>query len=146
MTSSAIITPASSSPIWLKVAAVFGVVWYAFGLLQFWLGFSMDINAAVEIGAISAAHGAAIATTPGLIWLTFAIASLAGLIGSILLFARSARAKTAFAVSLLSAAIYYAWIYGLSGSGADRPSEEGVIACVVGGVTLAFLLLSRRAV
>mmetsp|Transcript_22991 Transcript_22991/g.38812 ORF Transcript_22991/g.38812 Transcript_22991/m.38812 type:complete len:147 (+) Transcript_22991:623-1063(+) len=132
------------APMWLKVAGAVGVIWYAFGLLQFWLGFSMNVGAAVEAGAISAAHGAAITGTPGLIWLAFAVASAAGLVGSALLIGGSAMSKLMFGLSLVSAAIYYAWVYGISGTGADRPAEELIIGGVVGAVTLGFFLLSRR--
>jgi len=130
---------------WLKIVAAIGVAWYAFGLMQFWLGFSMDISAAVETGAISAAHGAAIAGTPLAVWLAFALASAAGMVGAALLFVRSGKARLAFAVSLGAAAIYYGWVYGVSGTGTDRPFEELIIAGVVGIVTLAYYLLSRRA-
>ena len=129
---------------WLKVVAGIGAIWYAFGLLQFWLAYSLDPNAAVEAGDITAAHGAAITTTPMVVWLCFAIASAAGLVGSILLFGRSTTTKLAFGISLASAAIYYAWVYVLSGTGADRPSEELIIAAVVGAVTLAFFALSLK--
>ncbi len=129
---------------WLKVVAGIGAIWYAFGLLQFWLAFSLDPNAAVAAGDITAAHGAAIAATPMFAWLCFAVASGAGLIGSILLFSRSTTTKIAFGISLASAVIYYAWVYGLSGTGGDRPSEELIIAVVVGVVTLAFFLLSLK--
>lgn len=133
-----------STPLWLKIVAGIGVIWYAFGLMQFWLGYSLDINAAIASGAITAAHGAAISETPALIWLSFAIASGAGLIGAALLFGASTLSKTAFAISLASAVIYYAWVYGLSGTGADRPSEEIIIAVVVVTVTAGYLILSRR--
>ncbi len=131
-------------PLWLRIVAIIGVVWYAFGLMQFWLGFSMDTEAAVSAGAITAAHGAAINGTPLLIWIAFAVASAAGLIGSALLFVASPVAKSVFLLSLLSAAVDYAWVYGFSGTGGDRPAEELIIAGVVGAVTLGYWILSRR--
>jgi hypothetical protein len=48
------------TPIWLKVTAIIGAIWYAFGLLQFYFGASMDTAKAVSDGTITAAHGAAI--------------------------------------------------------------------------------------
>ncbi len=104
----------------------------------------MDTAAAVQSGTISAAHGAAIDQTPFAVWIAFALASGAGLVGSVLLFKQSSAAKTVFGLSLLCAAIYYLWVYGISGTGADRPFEEIIIAGVVGAVTLGFFLLSRR--
>ncbi len=131
-------------PLWQRIVAGTGVIWYAFGLYQFWLGFSMDTPEAVSAGIITPAHAAAIEGTPFLIWLAFAMASGTGLAGAVLLFKGSAFAKTAFAVSLVSAAIYYGWIYFLSDNGAGRPFEETIIAMVVGTVTLFFFLLSAH--
>lgn len=135
----------SGRPVWLRVAAGIGIIWYAFGLLQFWLGLTIDTAAAVATGGMSAAHAAALAATPALIWLAFALASGAGLIGAALLFVGSHRAALAFALSLGSALVYYGWIYGISGTGADRPPEEAIIGAVVVAVTSAFLLLALRA-
>lgn len=129
----------------IKISAVVGVVWYAFGLLQFWLGYAMDTGAAIKVGAITPEHAAAIDSTPVLVWLSFALASGAGLIGAALLFLGSAQAKPAFLVSLMSATIYYVWVYGLSGTGGARPSEELVIAGFVIMVTIIFNMISRRA-
>ena len=134
----------SQTPIWLKIVSVIGVIWYAFGLLQFWMGYSMDPAAVAAAGEISAGHAAAISQTPGLIWLSFAIASAAGLVGSLLLFKRSRTAVTVFTISLIAGVIYYVWVYGLSGTGSARPSEEIIIMLVVLGVTLGFNVLSRK--
>ncbi len=133
-----------SLPVWLKAIAGLGVVWYAFGLLQMWLGFTLDTAAAESAGAITSAHRAAIDTTPMLIWACFALASGAGLVGAALLFVGSRRAFGAFAVSLASAVVFYAWIYGLSGTGGARPSEEAGIAVVVVAVTLGLTWLASR--
>ncbi|GEM_PF-2645908 len=129
----------------IKIAAIIGIVWYAFGLLQFWLAYSLDTSAAVSAGEITTAHGAALSGTPALIWLSFAVASLAGLIGSILLALGLATAVMSYGISLIAAVIYYAWVYGLSGTGADRPQEEIYIAIVVVAVTAAFFFISKRA-
>lgn len=144
MTTSAVKNRNTSTPIWLKIIAGNGVVWYLFGLMQFWLGFSMDTEAAIASGEVTAAHGAAIVGTPMVIWIAFAIASGAGVMGAALLLVGSPASATVFAVSLISAAVYYVWVYALSGTGSDRPSEEIIIAAVVVTITLAFLLLSRR--
>lgn len=134
----------TGSPHWVRIAAVFGVVWYAFGLMQCWNGYSMNTQLAIGSGEISAAHGAAIDATPLLIWVAFAIASVAGLIGAVYLFLGFPGAKQIFALSLAAAVLYYFWVYVLSGTGADRPSVELIIAGIVGAVTFAFYLLSRR--
>ncbi len=133
-----------ASPAWIKLAAGLGALWYAFGLLQFWLAFSVDTAAAVAADHMTAAHAAAIDGTPFLIWVAFALASFAGLVGAFALFGPVARAKMAFSISLVSALVYYAWVYGLSGTGSDRPAEETIIAAVVLAVTAGFTLLSTR--
>ena len=144
MTTTMVLDKRINAPTWLKMAAAIGVLWYAYGLLQFFLAYSMEPSAAVAAGDITAAHGAAILQTPMFVWLCFAIASGAGLLGSFLMFSRSSAAKPAFAISLASATIYYGWIYLVSGTGADRPSEELIIAGVVIFVTLSFFVLSLR--
>lgn len=130
---------------WVTVAAAVAVVWYAFGLLQFWLGYTVDTAAAVASGAMTPAHAAAVDGTPFGVWLAFALASGAGVVGAVLLAVGSPRAALVFAVSAVSALAYYAWVYGISGTGGDRPAQELVIGVVVVGVTLGFLALSRRA-
>lgn len=132
------------SPAWIKLAAGLGVLWYAFGLLQFWLAFSTDTAAAVTGGQMTAGHAAAIDGTPLLVWVAFALASFAGLVGAFALFGSAARAKIAFGISLVSALVYYVWVYGLSGTGSDRPAEESMIAAVVIGITAGFAALSHR--
>lgn len=144
MTIATDLTPANRTSIWLKAIAALGVVWYAFGLLQMWLGFTLDTAAAEAAGMITSAHRSAIDATPMTIWLSFALASGAGLVGAALLFVGSRTAFKAFAVSLASAVVYYAWVYGLSGTGGARPSEEAGIAIVVVAVTLGFTWLASR--
>lgn len=136
---------APDTPTWLKATASLGVLWYAFGLMQWALGITMDIPAAIASGTITEAHGAAITATPLLAWAAYFLASSAGLAGAALLFVGNPLAKPAFALSLASAGAYYLWIYALSGTATARPSEEGIIAMVVLAVTLAFTLISRRA-
>jgi glucose dehydrogenase len=104
----------------------------------------MDPAAAAASGQITAAHGAEIAGTPAVVWLSYALASGAGLVGAVLLLMGKPAAKIAFGLSLLSAAVFYLWVYGLSGTGSDRPSEEMIIGLVVIAVTSLFFALSRR--
>lgn len=142
MTSTSSSTP--STAMWVKVAAVFGIIWYAFGLFQFWSGYSLDIPAAVESGAISPEYGAAVADTPLIVWIGFALASLAGLIGSVQILRRSNSAQLSFIVSLIALAVYFGWNYIVSGTAADRPFADLIVTGVVTLVTLAFFALSLR--
>ncbi|MBU2983382.1 hypothetical protein KO498_16370 [Lentibacter algarum] len=132
------------APAWLKVIAALGVVWYAFGLLQMWLGVTLDTGVAVAAGQMTAGHAAAHAGVPGFVWASFAVASGAGLVGAALLFMGRGAAFAAFAISLISAAVYYGYIYVISGTASARPTEEAIIAVVVVSVTIGFTLLSRR--
>jgi hypothetical protein len=144
MAGSELIQTRTNASLGVKIIAAIGVVWYAFGLLQFWLAYSMDTSQSVAGGEITQSHAAAIDGTPIFIWLAFAIASGAGLLGSAFLFRGASAAKSLFAISLVSAAIYYGWVYVISGTASARPSEELIIAGVVLTVTLGFLVLSRR--
>ena len=134
----------ATTPLWLKALSAVVVAWYAFGLFQCWLGYTTDPMAVANAGTITQAHAQAIAQTPILVWLFYALASGAGLIGTLLLIAGQSVARTAFAVSLMSAAAFYLWVYGLSGTGADRPFEEMIIGAMVLCVTSLFFALSRR--
>jgi len=144
MTATTTFSPTTKTPNWLRIAALVGIVWYAFGLMQFWLGYSMDTAAAVAAGALTPAHAAAIDATPLVVWISFALASGAGLVGSVLLLRGAPLAMRVFAVSLAAAAAYYLWVYAISGNGAARPAEEMIIAAVVLAVTAGFVALSRR--
>lgn len=133
----------SSTPNWLCIVSAIGVIWYIFGFVQFVLGVTMDVPAAVTSGAITKAHGAAITATPALVWAAYAAACLLGIAGAIQLF-RGQSAAILFALSLVSAVIYFGWVHILSGTGADRPPEEPIIAIVVIVVTAVFAALSLR--
>lgn len=134
---------ASGGGKWLRPIAALGVVWYGFGLLQMGLAVTRDTGAAVAAGIMSQEHAAAVAATPAVIWLAFALASGAGLVGAALLFMRRP-AFAAFALSLASALLYYIWVYGLSGTASVLPREELVIGVVVVVVTAGFAALSYR--
>lgn len=144
MTMTPQMTDAAKAPRWAMIAGALGAIWYAFGLMQFWLGFSTDTAAAVASGAMTDAHAAAVAGTPLLVWGAFALASGLGLLGSIALLRGAPMAATFFAASLVCAVAYYLWVYGLSGTGAVRPSEEIIIALVVVAVTAGFAFFSRK--
>lgn len=132
-------------PVWARIVGALGALWYGFGLLQMWLGVTLDTTAAVASGAMSVAQAAAVDQTPALVWLAFALASGAGLVGAAFVWgARWSAAAAFFKLSLLMASLYYAWVYLISGTGAARPSEELVIAGVVLGVTAVFALIATR--
>ena len=128
---------------WAVALSLLGAVWYGFGLVQMGLGVTLDTEAAVAAGAMTAEHAGAVNGTPALIWLVFALASGAGLVGAVLL-VLGKPAYGMFCSSLSAAVVYYLWVYGLSGTGVARPVEEAVIGAVVITVTMAFTVFARR--
>ena len=128
---------------WAVALGLLGAVWYGFGLVQMGLGVTLDTEAAVAAGAMTAEHAVAVDGTPALIWLAFALASGAGLVGAVLL-VLGKPAYGMFCSSLSAAVVYYLWVYGLSGTGVARPVEEAVIGAVVITVTMAFTVFARR--
>ena len=110
-------------PRWTRIAAPIGAIWYAFGLSQAIMGYVADPAAA-----------------PILIWFAYALACVAGIVGSAALYFAPARAFAAFLLSLISAAVFYVWLFGF---GAPLPEDYGIGAMVI-GVTLALTLLTRR--
>lgn len=128
---------------WAVALGLLGAVWYGFGLVQMGLGITLDTEAAAAAGVMTAEHAGAVNGTPAVIWLAFALASGAGLVGAVLL-VLGKPAYGVFCASLAAAAVYYLWVYGLSGTGAARPVEEAIIGAVVVAVTLAFAAFARR--
>lgn len=110
-------------PGWTRIAAPLAALWYAFGLSQAIMAFTSDAAAA-----------------PLLIWVAYFAACGAGMIASAALFFAPARAFTIFAISLVSAVVFYIWLFGF---GAPLPEDYG-IGVMVMGVTLALTLLTRR--
>jgi len=96
---------------WLTILATLGAIWYFFGLVQFWLAYTMDPSAAAAAGTITQDHADALATTPMFVWVFFASASGMGLLGAIQLLRRAKSAALIFALSLASAVSYYTWIF-----------------------------------
>lgn len=137
-------TNLKTQPYWIRIAAAFGVLWFIFGFSQFVKNVTMDVAGDVASGAITEAHGAAIAATPTLVWVAYFIACLLGLIGAVQLFRGHASAFMLFALSLFFDVIYFGWIRFLSGTASARPAEAGIIAIIVLTITAVLTLLSLR--
>lgn len=110
-------------PHWTRIVPPAAGLWYAFGLSQCILAVAADANAA-----------------PMAIWLIYALACVAGILGSAALAFAPAQASKAFAVSLLAAGTYFGWLFAF---GQPRPEEYGIGAVVL-LVTLVLLITSRR--
>lgn len=110
-------------PRWIRFVAPLAALWYTFGLSQAVIGFLADA-----------------ASAPLLIWLAYAGACAAGIVGAAALRFQPSRAFPAFAVSLFTAITYFGWLFAF-GSVSD---EDYGIGMMVIGVTLFLTLLSRR--
>lgn len=113
----------TQTPLWARIVAPVASIWYAFGLSQAAMAFAADATAA-----------------PMLIWLAYGLACVAGLVGSVALFFGAARAPLVFGISLLSAVIYFGWLFTL---GAPAGEDYGIGAMVV-AVTAILCVASRR--
>ena len=111
-------------PRWTRIVAPVAALWYAFDLAQCFIGYMGDAAAA-----------------PLTIWAAYALACVAGLIGSAALAFAPARAPLSFGVSLLMAATYFGWVFAF---GTPAAQEYGIGAMVI-GVTLILMLVARRA-
>lgn len=110
-------------PRWPRITAPFAALWYAFGLSQCIIAYLAMFDAA-----------------PLAIWIAYAAACVLGILAAAALFFTPARAAMFFALSLISALIYYAWLFTL---GAPAGEDYGIGAMVI-GVTLILTLASRR--
>lgn len=133
----------STSPVWLRIVSVLGLLWYLFGLSQFSKNVLMDVPAAVATGEISQAHGMAITATPFYIWVAYFAACILGVLGAIQLFRSHSSAFKLFLMSLILDVIYFGWFYA-SGTASARPTEAGPIAALVITIALVFTFLSWR--
>lgn len=108
---------------WTRIVAPIAGLWYAFGLSQAVMGYLADAAAA-----------------PMLIWVAYAVACGAGIVGAAALFFNPAKASAAFAVSLVAAVIYFGWLYTF---GTPAGEDYGIGAMVM-GITLILMLVTRR--
>ena len=113
----------ASFPRWTRSVAPLAALWYTFGLSQAIIGFVADAAAA-----------------PLPIWLAYAVACAAGIVGAAALWFQPSRAFPAFAVSLVAAITYFGWLFAF---GAVSGEDYGIGMMVI-GVTLLLTLLSRR--
>ena len=110
-------------PLWTRITAPIAAIWYAFGLSQAVNQYLADA-----------------ASAPLATWIAYAVACIAGLLGSAMLFFNPARASLAFGLSLAFAVIYFGWTFA---AGTATGEDYGIGAMVM-AVTLALMLVSRR--
>lgn len=110
-------------PRWTRIVAPMAALWYAFGLSQAIIGYLADAT-----------------SVPLLVWTAYAVACIAGLIGSVALWFQPKKSFGAFVISLIAAIIYFGWLFGF---GTATGEDYGIGATVI-GVTLVLTLISRR--
>lgn len=115
----------SQTPLWARIVAPLASIWYAFGLSQAVMAYMADASAA-----------------PMLIWLAYGLACVAGLVGSVALFFASSRAQLAFGVSLVSAIVYFGWLFGF---GTPAGEDYGIGAMVIAVTAILWFVSKRKA-
>ena len=89
----------SNGLIWLWLAGGLGVLWNAYGLYQFVASFSQT-RASLMAVSMTASQADLYLSLPGWISVAFAVGVLGGLVGSVALWMKSARAVVIFGVSM----------------------------------------------
>lgn len=119
----------SRGPIWLWLAGGLGVLWNAYGLYQFIASFSQTKDGLMAVG-MTASQADLYLSLPSWINVSFAVGVLGGLIGSVALLMKSARAVAIFGMSmagyiiLFSGDVYY-------GVFANIPTQLVILTVVV---------------
>jgi len=131
-------------PIWVWVIAAIGVAWNVFGIVQ-WVDFVTQTQASLMMKGMTPSAAELYYGLPMWMKLAFAIGSFGGLIGSVMLGARSRLAVTVFAVSLGGYIALFAGdaIYGVFDA---IPGQLGVLLVVVGVAVVLLVtgLVARR--
>lgn len=131
------------SPLWFKIVAIIGLLWNLLGCLAF----AGDLMLTAEdVAKLPEAHQAMYAARPGWSVLATAVAVIGGVLGCMLLLAKS---KWAYALLFLSLVGIIFQDYAMFVL-VDGASLAGNVAVILQGVVLVvgvlLVLLSRRAI
>ena len=135
------------TPVWFWVVSLLALVWYLFGVFQFYTSVTMSATSLapmVESGQVNQAYADFILVMPIWVKVLFGIATIGGTLACILLLLRKQSAKTLFIISLCGAVLMYVFLYGFSGKLDIIPSSDFIIAGVVMFVTFLMILFSGR--
>lgn len=136
--------PRARLPLWYWTAAGLGVAWNAFGSVRF-VGSATASEADMLAHGLTAEQAALYAGLPAWMDAAFAIGVFGGLIGCILLLARSRFAFSVFAASLAGYAALYAGDLAL-GVFTAFGAGQAVILTVVVAIAAALLWLAHHAI
>lgn len=119
----------SRGPIWLWLAGGLGVLWNAYGLYQFIASFSQTKASLMAVG-MTASQADLYLSLPSWISVVFGVGVVGGLIGSIALLMKSARAVAIFGVSMAGYVILFSGdvYYGVF---ANIPTQLVILTVVV---------------
>jgi hypothetical protein len=127
-------------PIWFWLIGVAAVIWNAIGVVGFVAEFGLTER---DLSSLPAAHRALIEGTPTLIVAAYAIAVIAGLLGSIALLLRSPWATPLFAASLAAIIVQMGHAIFFSAMIAVLGNASIIMPLVIVAIALALVLVSR---
>ena len=128
----------STSPVWIRAAALASVGWNVFGILQFAGSIGAD-EVSLMASGLTPEQASVLAGHPAWMTLAFAVGVFGGLAGSILLSSRSRLAKPVLAASL--AAYVALWIgdaiHGVFAAlGASQVAILSLVVAIAAGLWL----------
>ena len=135
-------SPSVKAPTWFTVIAVLAVIWNVLGLVSFYMHVSMTPEAVAQLPE---AEQALINAYPG--WLTgiFAIAVLAGTLGSVLLLLKKSVALPVLVVSLIAVLIQFGyWILVMKSYEVMGPGSL-VVPILIIAVAICLVFLANQA-
>jgi hypothetical protein len=129
-------------PIWLLAAAIFGVVWNAYGVYQY-IGSFAQTKASLMTAGMTASQADLYLSLPAWMSVVFAVGVFGGLAGSIALLMKRSIALPIFTVSVIGYILLFVgdYYYGIF----DNIPTQLAILTVVVVVAAALLSITRHA-
>lgn len=129
------------TPTWFKVVAILAILWNLMGLVAFFMQINMS---EATLAAMPAAERALYESTP--IWATagFAVAVIAGTLGSIGLLLRKKWAHPVFLLSLIGVIVQQTYIFFISGMMENAAVGAMVMPVMILLIAILLLFYSKR--
>lgn len=126
----------------LRLAAIGGILWNAFGVFQFYMSTFSTVDSMMGLG-MTQAQAELYASLPLWMPLVFGVGTVGGLVGSLLLLARNRLAVPVFALSLAGYVALFVgdWLLGVF---AAFGMTQVITLCFVVGIAALLLWGSRR--
>ena len=128
-------------PLWFWIVAIFGLVWNAFGVIEFITSFMGTVESLMRHG-LTAAQATLYTNLPAWMHITFALGVFGGAIGCVLLLFRSRYATLVFLMSLLASITLFMGDLSQGVFEAFGSFQIGVLFAVV-FIAAALLCMSR---